>query len=66
MAWGIGSELTRLDLSTLCRLAEDVEYTDLLTLGANSFDAVERIAHVAAFAVSGFSAAKLRSSRKPL
>lgn len=34
-------------------------------MGANSFDAVERLAHVAAFAVSGFAAAKLRSSRKP-
>ncbi|EJD55143.1 hypothetical protein AURDEDRAFT_78089 [Auricularia subglabra TFB-10046 SS5] len=52
-------------ISVLQRLAEDVEYTDLLVKAVNAIDPVERMAFVAAFAVSGYASTQFRSSRKP-
>ncbi|CED84033.1 Oxysterol-binding protein [Phaffia rhodozyma] len=52
-------------LSLLQRAAEDVEYFPLLSMAVNSIDPVERLAHVAAFAISGYASTKLRNSRKP-
>ena len=48
------------------RLAEDVEYSDLLAQAVLSTDPVERICLVAAFAVSGYACTVHRASRKPL
>ena len=53
-------------ISVLQRLAEDVEYTDLLSEAVAAIDPVERLAFVAAFAVSGYASTQFRSSRKPL
>jgi hypothetical protein len=53
-------------LSALQRLAEDFEYSDLLSRAADSDDAIERLSFVAAFFVSGFAATRMRHSRKPL
>ncbi|KAG8966471.1 hypothetical protein FRC03_011920 [Tulasnella sp. 419] len=53
-------------ISILQRLAEDVEYVDLLNQAAATSDPVERICLVAAFAVSGYACTLYRASRKPL
>ncbi|KAG8919174.1 hypothetical protein FRC01_001441 [Tulasnella sp. 417] len=47
------------------RMAEDLEYFDLLGLAAASADPVERICFIAAFAVSGYACSLHRASRKP-
>lgn len=52
-------------LSALQRIAEELEYTDLLHKAAK-VEGVERMVLVAAFAISGSSGNKFRSSRKPL
>ncbi|KAG8932424.1 hypothetical protein FRC02_001160 [Tulasnella sp. 418] len=52
-------------ISILQRLAEDVEYVDLLNQAAATSDPVERICLVAAFAVSGYACTLYRASRKP-
>lgn len=45
--------------------AEDLEYSNLLTLAAHALDSTERLSHIAAFAVSSYAGARYRSSRKP-
>ncbi|KIO33601.1 hypothetical protein M407DRAFT_231739 [Tulasnella calospora MUT 4182] len=52
-------------ISILQKMAEDLEYFDLLGLAAVSADPIERICLVAAFAVSGYSCTLHRASRKP-
>ncbi|KAI0067905.1 hypothetical protein BV25DRAFT_1834873 [Artomyces pyxidatus] len=51
-------------LTLLQRLAEEVEYFNLLTEAARSEDPVQRLCYIAAFAVSGYTHTKHRSSRK--
>ncbi|THH31978.1 hypothetical protein EUX98_g2202 [Antrodiella citrinella] len=46
------------------RVAEELEYHDLLAQAAQSQDPVERICYVAAFAVSEYASTKHRSGRK--
>lgn len=53
-------------LSALQRIAEELEYPELLHKAATTQDPVERLILVATFAVSGSSGNKFRSSRKPL
>ncbi|GAA5890800.1 hypothetical protein JCM5296_003422 [Sporobolomyces johnsonii] len=52
-------------LSALQRLAEELEYSDLLHRAAASPDPIERLTLVAVWAVSGVAGNKYRSSRKP-
>lgn len=52
-------------LSALQRIAEELEYAELLHRAAATQDSIERLALVATFAVSGASGNKFRSSRKP-
>ncbi|CEQ42845.1 SPOSA6832_04710, partial [Sporobolomyces salmonicolor] len=52
-------------LSALQRLAEELEYSDLLHRAAASQDPIERLTLVAVWAVSGVAGNKYRSSRKP-
>ncbi|CAE6390182.1 unnamed protein product [Rhizoctonia solani] len=52
-------------ISVLQRLAEDVEYTNLLDEAVAASDPVDRIALIAAFAVSGYACTLHRASRKP-
>ncbi|KAG9044126.1 hypothetical protein FS837_008740 [Tulasnella sp. UAMH 9824] len=52
-------------ISILQKMAEDLEYFDLLGQAAASADPVERICLVAAFAVSGYACSLHRASRKP-
>ncbi|CAE6473876.1 unnamed protein product [Rhizoctonia solani] len=52
-------------VSVLQRLAEDAEYTNLLDEAVAASDPVDRIALVAAFAVSGYACTLHRASRKP-
>jgi hypothetical protein len=37
----------------------------LFTRAANCLDPVERLCHIAAFAVAGYSGSKMRTTRKP-
>lgn len=53
-------------LSALQRLAEELEYSELLDRAAQCSDPIERLTLVAVWAVSGASSNKHRSSRKPL
>lgn len=52
-------------LSALQRIAEELEYTELLDRAAETNDSIERLTLVAAFAIAGTSGNKYRSSRKP-
>ncbi|GAA6000749.1 oxysterol-binding protein related protein OSH3 [Rhodotorula paludigena] len=52
-------------LSALQRLAEELEYSELLDRAAATRDPIERLTLVAVWAVSGTSGNKYRSSRKP-
>ncbi|TNY22568.1 Oxysterol-binding protein-domain-containing protein [Rhodotorula diobovata] len=52
-------------LSALQRLAEELEYSELLDRAAQCSDPIERLTLVAVWAVSGASSNKHRSSRKP-
>ncbi|KAG9128107.1 hypothetical protein FRC07_004723 [Ceratobasidium sp. 392] len=52
-------------ISVLQRLAEDVEYVNLLDEAVGTTDPADRIALVAAFAVSGYACTLHRASRKP-
>ncbi|GAA6043860.1 hypothetical protein JCM8097_001192 [Rhodosporidiobolus ruineniae] len=52
-------------LSALERLAEELEYSELLDAAAATTDPIERLTLVAVFAISGSSGNKFRSSRKP-
>ena len=53
-------------LSALQRVAEELEYSELLDRAAQASDPVERLTLVAVWAVSGASSNKFRGSRKPL
>jgi hypothetical protein len=50
----------------LQRMAEELEYYDLLRQAAAASDPVERLCYVAAFAVSGYAHTRLRTGRKGL
>ncbi|XP_014260176.1 oxysterol-binding protein-related protein 6-like isoform X2 [Cimex lectularius] len=50
-------------LSVLQRLCEDLEYSELLDKAASLSDPVERMVHVAAFAISSYSSSYLRASK---
>lgn len=52
-------------LSALQRLAEEFEYAELLDRARGLSSAVERLAFLAAFAVSGYASTILRAGRKP-
>ncbi|BGP18444.1 hypothetical protein JCM10213_003177 [Rhodosporidiobolus nylandii] len=52
-------------LSLLQRMAEELEYSDLLDRAAATKDPIERLTLVAVFAVSGTAGNKYRTSRKP-
>ncbi|KAJ3325533.1 Oxysterol-binding protein, partial [Gonapodya sp. JEL0774] len=54
-----------LPLSLLQSIAEEFEYADLLDKAAHMEDPVDRIAFVAAFAVSGYAHTRNRCGRKP-
>lgn len=53
-------------LSALQRVAEELEYSELLDRAAQATDPTERLTLVAVWAVSGASSNKFRGSRKPL
>jgi oxysterol-binding protein-related protein 3/6/7 len=48
------------------RLAEDMEYSNLLDQAVATTDPVSRMCFIAAFAVSGFACTRMRSGRKSL
>jgi oxysterol-binding protein-related protein 3/6/7 len=52
-------------ISILQRLAEDLEYINLVEQAVSTDDPVERFCLVAAFAVSGYACTQLRATRKP-
>lgn len=49
----------------LQRLAEDLEYTSLLSLAVDNADSIQRLCLVATFAISGYACTRLRAARKP-
>lgn len=53
-------------LTLLQRVAEELEYYELLEKAVKTSDWVERMSYVAAFAVSGYACTKFRSGRKGL
>ncbi|KJE92277.1 oxysterol-binding protein [Capsaspora owczarzaki ATCC 30864] len=69
----IGKDLSRVSLpvtlneplSALQRLCEQMEYAELLDRAAALDDPVDRMLHVAAFAVSGYAPSLSRSGKKP-
>ena len=52
-------------LNMLQKLAEDLEYSNLLDKAAECEDSIERLCYVTAFVVSSHSGTRGRSSRKP-
>ncbi|CAG8603156.1 9300_t:CDS:2, partial [Paraglomus brasilianum] len=52
-------------INLLQKLAEELEYSDLLHKTASLGDSMNRLMHVAAFAVSGFASSQYRIGRKP-
>ncbi|KAI5477524.1 oxysterol-binding protein [Pseudohyphozyma bogoriensis] len=52
-------------LSALQRIAEELEYCELLHRAADTDDSIDRLALVATFAISGAAGNKYRTSRKP-
>ncbi|KAJ1510675.1 hypothetical protein HMI54_009849 [Coelomomyces lativittatus] len=52
-------------LNLLQKMAEDLEYSDLLDKAAENFDPLERLKYVATFAVSGYASSVTRCTRKP-
>jgi len=50
----------------LQRVAEEVEYYNLLDEAARTVDPVARMSYVAAFAISGYAHTKHRTGRKGL
>ncbi|XP_035507177.1 oxysterol-binding protein-related protein 6 isoform X4 [Scophthalmus maximus] len=52
-------------LNTLQRMCEELEYSELLDKAAETEDPFERMALVAAFAVSGYSSTYFRAGSKP-
>ncbi len=53
-------------LTLLQRIAEELEYHDLLSEAVRCQDPTERLCYVAAFAVSAYASTKYRSGRKGL
>lgn len=53
-------------LTMLQRAAEEVEYFNLLDQAALAPDRISRMAHIAAFAISGYAHTKHRTGRKGL
>lgn len=53
-------------LSALQRIAEELEYSELLHRASATEDSIDRLALVACFAISGAAGNKYRTSRKPL
>lgn len=52
-------------LSVLQRMAEELEYSEVLDKAAEAKDSLERLMYVAAFAISGYSSTQNRAGRKP-
>ncbi|KAG8754479.1 hypothetical protein FRC14_005023 [Serendipita sp. 396] len=52
-------------ISILQRLAEDLEYIDLIEQAVATEDSVQRLCLVTAFAISGYACTRLRAARKP-
>jgi len=52
-------------IGALQKLAEELEYADLLDKAANETDSLERLVQIVAFAVSGYSSNQHRAERKP-
>ncbi|CAO3610212.1 unnamed protein product [Mucor fragilis] len=52
-------------LSMLEKACEDLEYSELLDKAAQCANSMDRIMHVAAFAVSSYASSQWRSGRKP-
>ncbi|CAG8490270.1 5112_t:CDS:2 [Diversispora eburnea] len=52
-------------INLLQKLAEDLEYSELLDKAASLDDSLMRLIYVSAFAVSGYASTFYRSSRKP-
>lgn len=69
----VGKDLSQISLpvgfnepiSILQRLAEDLEYAELIERTVDTEDPIHRLCLVAAFAVSGYACTRLRASRKP-
>ncbi|XP_067938149.1 oxysterol-binding protein-related protein 6-like [Watersipora subatra] len=69
----IGKDLTRISmpvtlnepLNTLQLMCEELEYSDLLDKAASFSDPYERMAYVAAFAVSSYASCNTRAATKP-
>lgn len=53
-------------MNALERIAEELEYSELLDAAAKATDSTERLTLVATFAISATSGNKYRGSRKPL
>lgn len=53
-------------LTLLQRIAEEIEYYDILDQAASTDDPIDRLCFVAAFAVSGYAHTRHRSGRKGL
>ncbi|KAI9482535.1 Oxysterol-binding protein-domain-containing protein [Zychaea mexicana] len=52
-------------LSMLQRACEELEYSELLDKAAGFSDSLDRLLHVAVFAVSGYASSQYRMGRKP-
>lgn len=52
-------------ISILQRLAEDLEYINLVEQAVATEDSTQRMCLIAAFAVSGYACTRLRAARKP-
>ncbi|KAI9489887.1 Oxysterol-binding protein-domain-containing protein [Zychaea mexicana] len=52
-------------LNMLQRACEDLEYSEVLNKAATLSDSMERLMHVAIFAVSSFASSQYRTGRKP-
>lgn len=53
-------------LTMLQKIAEELEYFDLLSLAVQATDPVQRMCYVAAFAVSTYANTRHRTGRKGL
>jgi len=49
----------------LQRLAEDLEYSSLLSKAVETQDSIQRLCLITAFAISGYACTQLRAARKP-
>lgn len=70
----IGKDLARVSMpaalnepvNLLQRLCEELEYSELLDVAANTQDPYHRMVYIAAFAISGYSTATFRNRYKPV